>query len=394
MTTTPTNTGHLIVLAAGGTGGHVFPAEALAQELLSQGHRLVLITDRRGAAYRGALGQLETVRINAGPLTGRGLMSKVRGVAQLVLGYFEARRTLRQLAPDAVVGFGGYAAAPTMLAAINLRLRTVIHEQNAVLGRTNRMLAARVKRICTSIDLTRPIANANVVRTGLPVRPAIAAARALAYLPPVANGPFRILVLGGSQGATVFSSVMPAAVALLPQELRQRLTITQQCRPEDIDRAMTAYADLGVHVELRHFFDNVPELLGSCHLIITRSGASTVAEAAMAGRPAILVPYPYAADDHQTENAKVFAASGGGWLMPQLIFTPEGVAARLQEFARDPNILTTAAAASAAFSIPDAAARLAHVVTTLIRNGNGARNGAHNVTASSSVHSPIKPGAV
>jgi UDP-N-acetylglucosamine--N-acetylmuramyl-(pentapeptide) pyrophosphoryl-undecaprenol N-acetylglucosamine transferase len=250
-----------------------------------------------------------------------------------------------------------------------------------------------VKRICTSLDLTRPITNANVVRTGMPVRPAIAAARVLSYMPPVSNGPFRILVLGGSQGASIFSTVMPAAVALLPQDLRQRLTITQQCRPEDIDRAMAAYADLGVHVELRHFFDNVPELLGSAHLLITRSGASTVAEAAMAGRPAILVPYPHAADDHQTENAKVFAAAGGGWTMPQPTFTAEAVAARIQQFAQDPNILNRAAAAAAAFSIPDAAARLAHVVTTLIRNGNGARNGAH-AAAGHPLPSTVKPGAV
>jgi len=383
--------GHLIVLAAGGTGGHVFPAEALAQELLAQGHRLVLITDRRGAAYGGTLGLIETLRINAGPLAGRNLLSRVKAVIDLARGFLEARRTLRDLHPSAVVGFGGYAAAPTMLAAINLDIPAVVHEQNAVLGRTNRLVAARVKRVCISLDLARPISNGNVIRTGMPVRPAVAAVRALPYVAPGATGPIRILVLGGSQGAHVFSEVVPAAVALLPPELRQRLEIAQQCRREDIDRAMAAYAGLGVHVELRHFFDNVPQLLANAHLLISRSGASTVAEAAVAGRPALLIPYPHAADDHQTANANAMATSGGAWVMPQTEFTAEALAARLSEFAATPEVLGDAAAAAAAFSIPDAASRLANVVSALIRNGNGARNGAH--ANSAAMQSTVKPGA-
>jgi UDP-N-acetylglucosamine--N-acetylmuramyl-(pentapeptide) pyrophosphoryl-undecaprenol N-acetylglucosamine transferase len=390
MTDTSHTTDHPIVLAAGGTGGHVFPAEALAQELIARGHRLVLITDRRGAAYGGALGQMETVRISAGALAGRGPFSRIGAVINLTRGYLQARRALRKLQPSVVVGFGGYAAAPTMLAAVHLGLRTAVHEQNAILGRTNRLLAARVNRVCTSLDLARPVDHAAVVRTGMPVRPAIAVARSLAYLPPVANGPFRVLVLGGSQGARIFSHVMPEAVALLPQDLRQRLTITQQCRPEDIDHAMTAYAGLGVHVELRHFFSNVPELLGSAHLLITRSGASTVAEALVAGRPALLVPYPHAADDHQTANAAAVAAAGAGWLVPQPTLTAQTLAARLTQFAAEPKLLGDAAAAALAFSIPDAAARLADVIAGLIRNGNGAR---HGVAAAASLQSTITPGA-
>jgi UDP-N-acetylglucosamine--N-acetylmuramyl-(pentapeptide) pyrophosphoryl-undecaprenol N-acetylglucosamine transferase len=366
------SSGHLVVLAAGGTGGHVFPAEALAQELLAQGHRLALITDKRGAAYGGTLGLIETLHISAGALTGRSLLRRVVAAANLVRGYFEARRLLRSLKPSAVVGFGGYAAAPTMLAAIHLKLPTIIHEQNAVLGRTNKLVATKVNRIAISLDLARPLNGANVVRTGMPVRPAIAAARAMPYMPPVKGGPFRIVVLGGSQGAQVFSNVMPAAVALLPADFRARLTIAQQCRREDIDRAMAAYANLGVHVQLRHFFDNVPELLGAAHLIITRSGASTVAEAAVSGRPAIFVPYPHAADDHQTANARTAATNGAGWVMPQPEFTPEALAARLIQFAETPELLRDAAAAAASFSIPDAAARLANVVAALIRDTNSA----------------------
>jgi UDP-N-acetylglucosamine--N-acetylmuramyl-(pentapeptide) pyrophosphoryl-undecaprenol N-acetylglucosamine transferase len=384
------STGHLIVLAAGGTGGHVFPAEALAQELLAQGHRLVLITDRRGAAYGGTLGLIETLHINAGPLTGGSLLRRVRAVAQLTLGFFAARRILRDLKPSAVVGFGGYAAAPTMLAAINLKLPTIVHEQNAILGRVNKLVAGRVNRICISLDLAKPLTGAAVVRTGMPVRPAIAAARAMPYLPPAKNGPFRIVVLGGSQGAHVFSEVVPAAVALLPAELRARLTIAQQCRREDIDRTMAAYANLGVHVQLRHFFDNVPELLGAAHLIITRSGASTVAEAAVAGRPAIFVPYPHAADDHQTANALTAATNGAGWTMAQPDFTPAALAARLAQFAETPELLRDAAAAAAAFSIPDAAARLASVVAALIRDTKGARG----LDPSAMQSTPTNPGAV
>jgi UDP-N-acetylglucosamine--N-acetylmuramyl-(pentapeptide) pyrophosphoryl-undecaprenol N-acetylglucosamine transferase len=364
------STGHLIVLAAGGTGGHVFPAEALAQELLAQGHRLVLITDRRGAAYGGTLGLIETLRINAGPLAGGSLLRRLRAVADLTMGFFGARRILRDLKPSAVVGFGGYAAAPTMLAAINLKIPTVLHEQNAILGRTNKLVAARVNRVCTSLELAKPLTGANVVRTGLPVRPAIAAARAMPYHAPAKNGPFRIVVLGGSQGAHVFSDVVPAAVAQLPAELRARLTIAQQCRREDIDRTMAAYNNLGVHVQLRHFFDNVPELLGAAHLVITRSGASTVAEAAVAGRPAIFVPYPHAADDHQTANAMIAATNGAGWIMPQPEFTATTLAARLIQFSETPEMLRDAAAAAAAFSIPDAATRLANVVAALIRETN------------------------
>jgi UDP-N-acetylglucosamine--N-acetylmuramyl-(pentapeptide) pyrophosphoryl-undecaprenol N-acetylglucosamine transferase len=364
--------GHLIVLAAGGTGGHVFPAEALAQELLAQGHRLALITDKRGAAYGGTLGLIETLHISAGALTGRSLWRRVRAAGNLARGYFEARRLLRDLKPSVVVGFGGYAAAPTMLAAIRLKLPTVIHEQNAVLGRTNKLVAAKVDRIAISLDLARPLTGANVVRTGMPVRPAVAAARAMPYTPPVKDGPFRIVVLGGSQGAHVFSDVVPAAVALLPADFRARLTVAQQCRREDIDRAMAAYAGLGVHVQLRHFFDNVPELLGAAHLVITRAGASTVAETAVAGRPAIFVPYPHAADDHQSANARTAAARGAGWVMPQPEFTPAALAARLSEFAETPGLLRDAAAAATAFSIPDAAARLADVVAALIRDTNSA----------------------
>ncbi len=364
------NAGHLIALAAGGTGGHVFPAEALAQELQAQGHRLMLITDRRGAIFGGTLGQIETQRINAGALAGRGLLDRAGGMANLALGYFQARQILQRTRPSVVVGFGGYAAAPSVLAATNLRLPTVIHEQNAVLGRANRMLAPRVQTVCTSFaDVDIP-SGPHVERTGMPVRPSIAAVRDIAYNAPEQNGPFRLLIIGGSQGARVFSDVIPAAIAKLPRGLARRLEIFQQCRPEDLERVQAVYAEISVHAHLQPFFENMPQLLATTHLMIARSGSSTVAEVAVAGRPSVLVPYPYAADDHQTGNAKAIAAAGGAWLMPQDEFTVEAVATRLSQFLAAPQVLTVAATAAAAFAIPDAAARLATVVASIIRVKN------------------------
>lgn len=371
--------GHLIVLAAGGTGGHVFPAEALAQELLGQGHRLTLITDNRGAVYGGTLGQIETRRISAGALAGRSILGRASAMANLGLGYFQARQHLQALRPSAVVGFGGYAAAPTVLAASNLRIATVIHEQNAVLGRANRMLAGRVQRICTSFDLAEPLpASATVIRTGMPVRPSVAAVRSMPYAAPAQTGPFRMLVLGGSQGARVFSDVIPAAVAKLPRSLARRLEIAQQCRPEDLERVESAYAPLAIKTQLSAFFDNVPQLLANAHLLIVRSGASTMGEVTVTGRPAMLVPYPYAADDHQTANAKALSDKGGAWLMPQDDFTPTTLAEQLTQFLTRPELLADAALAAANFAVPNAAGRLAEVVTALIRGENGTHDAPHS----------------
>ena len=382
----PRLSGRLIVLAAGGTGGHVFPAEALAQELLAQGHRLALITDKRGTGYTGTLGMIDTHHIRAQGLAGQGVIGKLKGLVSLGLGVLDARRLLQELNPAAVVGFGGYASAPTIAAATQLGLPTVIHEQNAILGRANRLLARRVNRVCTSFDLAKPApAGATLIRTGMPVRPGVAAMRASTYTAPTAEGPFRLLILGGSQGARIFSDVIPAAVKLLPADLRQRLEISQQCRPEELDRTHAAYAESGAHVELRCFFDNVPELMANAHLLITRSGASTVAEATVIGRPSLLIPYPFAADDHQTANAQALTAAGGAWMIRQQQFTPESLAERLTQFAAAPYGLSSATAAAAAFSVPDAASRLANVVTDLIRGENGARVASMSTSSSSSI---------
>lgn len=365
---------HFVVLAAGGTGGHVFPAEALAQELLARGHRLVLITDKRGATYGGTLGSIETHHITAGSLAGQGLLGRAKGLFNMARGILQAKSLLTEMKPEAVVGFGGYAAAPTVIAALQLGLPTIIHEQNAILGLANRLLAGKVDQVCTSYELAKkaPL-EARITRTGMPVRPAIVATGYTPYQAPDHDGPIRLLVLGGSQGARVFSDVIPAAVKLLPLELRRRLEISQQSRPEDLDRAHQAFVGSDAHVQLRHFFDNVPELLTNAHLLISRSGASTVAEVSAAGRPSLLVPYPFAADDHQTANARTLEAAGGGWMMPQNKFTPETLAEQLVRLLTQPQLLAGAAQAAAAFAIPDAANRLANVVTSVLQGENGER---------------------
>ncbi len=382
--TTPRTSGRLVVLAAGGTGGHVFPAEALAQELLAQGHRLALVTDKRGTGYTGALGLIDQHHIGGHGITGKSIAGKLKGLIALGMGIFQARRLLEHLRPSVVVGFGGYASAPTVLAASQLGIPTVIHEQNAILGSANRLLARRVNRICTSIDLAKPISTtAQVIRTGLPVRPAVAAQRGAAYPSPTPDGTFRVLVLGGSQGARIFSDVIPAAVKLLPDALRKRLQISQQCRPEELDRTHAAYVGSDAHVQLRHFFDNVPELLVDTHLLISRSGASSVAEACVVGRPSLLIPLP-SPDNHQTFNADALARVGGAWTIRQANFTPKTLAELLAQLAGAPGALAKAAAAAAAFSVPDAAERLAGVVVDLIRDASSA----HAVHAPTSGTSP------
>ncbi len=357
-----------IVLATGGTGGHVFPAQALARALIGRGYRLVLITDRRGSVYGGLLGDLETHRIRAAGISGRGLTAKISAVFQLGLGLLQARRLLKQLGPRAVVGFGGYPSVPTMVAAAQLRFKTVIHEQNAVLGRANRVLAPRADRIATAFDTTAMLQEADAaraVRTGNPVRTEIVAA-VRPYQPPGGDGPIEILVTGGSQGASIFADIIPAALAALPADLRSRLSVTQQCREDDIDAVRGRYAASGIAAELASFITDIPELLARAHLVICRSGASTVAELAAAGRPAIMIPYPHAIDDHQRENAARLCDAGGGWQLPQGDATAVALCELIGALLADPGRLARAAACAARIGAPDATERLADVVCELI----------------------------
>lgn len=364
----------LVVLAAGGTGGHVFPAEALATALRERGFRLVLVTDRRGGAFGGALAELEVYRVRAAGMAGKSPTRRLASLTELAVGLVQAWRLIRRIAPEAAVGFGGYASLPTVLAASLARCKTIVHEQNAVLGRANRTLAPRVDRIATAFPKPARVpkgAAGKLVRTGMPVRPAFAAARSLPYPHCGADGAINLLVLGGSQGARVFSEVLPAAVGQLPTALRRRLSISQQCRPEDLDRVRVAYHELGASAELASFFTDVPERLAAAHLVIARAGASSVGEITAVGRPAILVPYPHATDDHQMANARAIEVLGGGWVMAEPTFTPAALAERLESLLAAPGTLRDAARCARAAGEPDAAKRLADLVVAVIGTGDG-----------------------
>jgi UDP-N-acetylglucosamine--N-acetylmuramyl-(pentapeptide) pyrophosphoryl-undecaprenol N-acetylglucosamine transferase len=365
----------LIVLAAGGTGGHMFPAEALAAELVARGRNVALVTDRRGQSFGDRVPGVATHRIRAGRFDA-GLLGKVVGIAELGLGTAQAALKLRALAPAAVVGFGGYPSVPTVLAASRLGIPSLIHEQNALLGRANRFLAPRVRRIALSFAATAglsPAESARAGETGNPVRPAIAAQRERPYEASRGDGAIELLVTGGSQGARIFSEIVPAALARLPAALRARLRLSQQARPEDLAAARASYAGGGVAAELASFFEDVPARLARAQLVVARAGASTVAELTTVGRPALLIPYPHAADDHQSANARAFAAAGAGWTMAQPDFTAESLAGFLAEILDAPERLAAAAASAKALGRPFAARSLADLVlATIGANGDHA----------------------
>jgi UDP-N-acetylglucosamine--N-acetylmuramyl-(pentapeptide) pyrophosphoryl-undecaprenol N-acetylglucosamine transferase len=356
-----------IVLAAGGTGGHLFPAEALARELLRRGRAVALVTDRRGHEFPVA--GVPTYRIMTGRLGG-GPISKLIGLTRLGIGVLTAGQLLRRLVPDGVVGFGGYPSAPTMLAAARMGLPTVIHEQNAVLGRTNKMLAARVSRIATCFETVEGVTEAErakTMRTGNPVRAEFLAVRDRGYDPPHPTGPIRLLVLGGSQGARILSQVVPEALKILPKALQARLDVSQQVRAEDMAAVQAAYAGSGIKVELQRFFADVPQRLAAAHLQIGRAGGSTVAELTVAGRPAILVPFAAAIADEQTANARNLVARGGAWLLPEAEFTPAILSGQLERILAHPAALARAAAAAYRLGEPDATTRLADLVETVVQ---------------------------
>jgi len=364
----------LVVLSTGGTGGHVFPAQALAAELAQRGARLALVTDRRGDAFSGPLASLDTHEISAAGVSGRSLSAGMSAVFKLSIGFLQARRLLKELRPDVVVGFGGYPSVPTMLAASRLRLKTAIHEQNAILGRANRLLAPRVDRIATSFEATAELRNADASKaswTGNPVRPGIAGLSGRPYPIPRQDEPVNILVFGGSQGAAVFGEVVPTALARLPHPLLTRLRITQQVRAEQIPTIENTYRGAGISAEIRTFFTDMPERLDQAHLIISRAGASTIAELTAVGRPAILVPYPHAIDDHQSANAARLSDAGGAWMYPQDSFTPDVLSDRVQSLIEQPANLETAATCAARIGMPGATTRLTDMVCDMIA-GNGA----------------------
>lgn len=354
-----------IVLAAGGTGGHVFPAQSLAGALADRGIRIALITDRRANALDGALATADTYRIRAGGLSGRGPLQRLVALADLGIGFLQARRILKSIDPMAVVGFGSYASAPTMAAAVGLGCRTVIHEQNAILGRANRLFASRVTNIATAF---RSVANLRdedrpkTVWTGNPVRSEIIGIAGEPYPAIEDDGPINLMVFGGSLGATVFSKIVPEALTSLSDTIQKRLRLTQQCRAEDLDAVRKIYDDAGLQAELAPFFSDMPNKLAAAHLVICRAGASTIAELAAAGRPAILVPYPHATDDHQTRNAECLCDAGGGWMIPQEAFTADSLAARLTTLLSNTKSLRTTALCAGQIGMRNATDNLTDLV--------------------------------
>jgi UDP-N-acetylglucosamine--N-acetylmuramyl-(pentapeptide) pyrophosphoryl-undecaprenol N-acetylglucosamine transferase len=353
-----------VFLAAGGTGGHMVPAHALAAELKARGHGVALISDERGVQYPGLFEGVPTHVLPAGRLGG-GVLSMVKASFNVLAGRREAKALYKEHRPDVVVGFGGYPAFPALLAADALNIPTVLHEQNAVLGRVNRMLAGDAAAIATAypqVDRLKPSHRGKVVLVGNPVRAAVVRLGEMPLPEFDDTAPLKILVTGGSQGASVLSEVVPAGLGALPPSLRHRLQVVQQCRPNEIDTVRALYAALNIPAELSTYIKDMPEKLADCHIFIGRAGASTIAELTAAGRPAILVPLPIATDDHQTANAREMVAAGGARMIPQPQFTPDTLAAQIAALAEDPQALANAASRALSVGRPNAATDLADLV--------------------------------
>jgi UDP-N-acetylglucosamine--N-acetylmuramyl-(pentapeptide) pyrophosphoryl-undecaprenol N-acetylglucosamine transferase len=357
------------VLAAGGTGGHLIPAFALGQELLNRGHHVALITDARGAKIPGCPEKMATHILPAGRIT-KSPRSWLPGIQAIAEGRKMARRLYASFEPTAVVGFGGYPAFPALLGAFAEKIPTIIHEQNAVLGRVNRFTARQVNAIATAYpDVLRlsPRYTSKVHLVGNPIREEVLALRDEPYPPLLADGIFRVLVTGGSQGATILSDIVPDGLARLPLNLRRRLQVTQQCREEDIETVRQAYAAHDIPAELATYLPDLPERLGWAHMVIARAGASTVSELTCAGRPAILVPLPSATDNHQSYNVKEMVAAGGARAIAQPAFTAVELAKQIQKIALEPGALENAAKAAKSCGRPNAVSDLADLVESFGR---------------------------
>src|SRR6516162_484556 len=353
----------LVLLAAGGTGGHLFPAEALAGALQKRGATVDLATDARVAHFKFFARTVHL--IPSATLRGTDPFNLVRTAALLALGTAKAWAMLGRVRPTVVVGFGGYPTVPPLWAASLRGIPTVVHEQNGVMGRANRALAPRVTAIASSVRMLQrldPRWQGKIIFTGNPVRGEVIAAAATPYTAPEANGKLHLLVFGGSQGARVMSEIVPSAIEKLPGDLRARLTIVHQARAEDVDTVRAAYGRLGVAVEVGPFFTDLPQRMAAAHLIVSRSGASTVAELSAIGRPAILVPLPHALDQDQFANAGVLAGVNAAIRLPQAEFTPQRLAAEIAALAGAPKRLAAMAAAAKFLGRLDAADRLADLV--------------------------------
>jgi len=352
---------NVIVLSAGGTGGHLFPAQALAGALAKRGRKIVVMTDARFANYGTSFPGAGILTVPSSPF------NAVSAPFKILAGIAIAFVKLLKLKPAAVVGFGGYPSVPVMMAATLARLPTVIIEQNAVVGRANRLVMNRVKTVAAAFPIARfaPRDKSKIVLTGNPLRPEVEALWAAPYQMPEAGGPLRLLVFGGSQGARAMSEIVPAALTRLPHDMKMRLSVVQQCRPEDMETVREVYRNAEIRADLQSFFNDLPKRMAETQLVIARSGAGTVAELMAIGRPAILVPLPGALDDNQTPNADILARANAGWRVAQADFTPDSLAQMLNQIFSDPLGLARRASAAHALATPQAAERLADVVEQL-----------------------------
>ena len=354
----------LIVLTAGGTGGHVYPAEALSEELLKRGYRLALITDSRGKNnYKGKLSEIPNYAVWTGALVGKSKWFKIKSLFKTAIGVLQAGYFMLKYRPVCVVGFGGYASFPAAMAAILLGRDLIIHEQNSVMSRTNRFLAKYAEVIALSFPNTKYAPqNKNTKVCGMPIRKVIADLLKAKYPERTTAQKFQLMILGGSQGAKVFGDVMPQAIALLPENVQKKLRIYQQCRDCDVKKLAEAYQASEADVVVQHFFENMNDLYAGTHMIISRAGASSVTEIAVAGVPSVLVPLPTAADDHQTHNAAELGKSGAAVIIKQKEFTAEKIAEVIAGFVKTPKDLQKMSDKARKCAINDAAKRLADVL--------------------------------
>ncbi|MBO9714335.1 undecaprenyldiphospho-muramoylpentapeptide beta-N-acetylglucosaminyltransferase [Sphingomonas sp.] len=355
------------VLAAGGTGGHMVPAAALGVELASRGHHVVLVSDDRGVRFPGLFEDVETHVLPAGRLGG-GPLGWFRAAGKMMAGRSMALKLYKELEPSCVIGFGGYPALPSLLAAFRLGVPTIVHEQNAILGRVNRFVGDRVSAIATSYEKVERMKKGWAAKThmvGNPVREAVLALRSRPYPMLDEEGIFRVLVTGGSQGATILSQVVPDGLALLPVHFRRRMQVTHQARIEDIEHVRAKYQAHAIPAEVATYLPDLPEHLAWAHIVIARAGASTISELTAAGRPAILVPLPSATDDHQTANAREITEAGGARTIAQRNFTPTELAKQIQKLGLEPQSLENAAKRAWSCGRPNAARDLADLVESI-----------------------------
>jgi len=355
-----------IIIAAGGTGGHLYPAEALTQELLNRGHKVIIITDKRGTAFQKLGNKIHIDCIKAATFRA-GFFSKIKSFITIGIGIFQAILLIFKYKPSAVIGFGGYPSFPTVFAAQLLKTRTILHEQNAVLGKANLWLANGADTIATSLPNTKGISVDNKKKTkvtGNPVRADICAVRDLPY--PSLEDNFKIFITGGSQAAEIFSKVIPAAVKTLPEDIKKTLSVVHQCKKYDIEATVEKYNKANVKAEVKSFFDDMPEKLSQCHLFIGRSGASTVSEIAIVGRPAIFIPYPGHVDQQQKYNAEIISNNGGAWIIEQNNLSPNILSKKIEFLVKNLDTLEKSALKAKSCGKPEAVKNLADLVEEIL----------------------------